>query len=450
VPAHAVTALLHRLLGDGDSVWSALAAYADAPTAALAPSPPLDAALHALVAVLQGASAPPPVLAAAAAALARRHGGATLAARAAAVRNVAQRAEGELERDAAGTIIARLAAARGGPPPAAAVDAGEVPGDGWEGGVAPVAVAALAAAARPFPYVDHYVRLVAAEAAALSAVVRAGRGDGGGGGGGGGIRLAFCGSGPLPLTGCLLAAAGCAAQVTLIDIDAAAVAASKRVLAAWVDVGALAPGIVSVVHADATAVDFTAAADGAAAINAVGAPTGDTAAAAATRAPIAADVVFVAALLPPAAKMAVAERLSRRYAGAGAGAGADAGVGVDTAPLPIVAVRTAHGLTAELTYEASGRAELSRLLPFIGVVVPRTHAVAPTAGGGGGGPGGGPGGGGGLGPRRGCAACSRQRCSPRWSGGGGVGAWPAAVRPRGRRSRRSRFEGPSGVAAEMR
>lgn len=354
-----VAALLTMLLGDNGSVWSALAPYTSAPDHELAPSPRLDTALHALVAVLQGASVPPAVLAAASRSLAAAGQAGVLAARAADVRGVAQRAEGELERAYADIILSRLSAAAGGEVVAPRDDPG-VPREGWPGGSPPPAVVALASAARPFPYVDHYVRLVAAEAAALSAVVpmRGGQCGGGGGGSPSGLRLAFCGSGPLPLTGCLLAAAGAAASVTLIDIDPSAVAASKRLLGVWTALGALRGGSVTVLCADATRVAFSV--DAAAA---TAAPPPDTVA------HVAADVVFVAALLPTAAKTAIATRMA-----------AAAAAGPPAAAAPVMAVRTAHGLTADLTYEASGRATLSRLLPFVGVVVPRTHE-APVGGG---------------------------------------------------------------------
>lgn len=346
-----VAALLTMLLGDNGSVWSTLAPYTSAPDHELAPSPPLDTALHALVAVLQGASVPPAVLAAASRSLAAAGQAGVLAARAADVRGVAQRAEGELERAYAQIILSRLSAAAGGAVVAPRDDPG-VPREGWPGGSPPPAVVALAAAARPFPYVDHYVRLVAAEAAALSAVVTVRGGQRGGGGGSPpGLRLAFCGSGPLPLTGCLLAAAGAAASVTLIDIDPSAVAASKRLLGVWTALGALRGGSVTVLCADATRVAFSVDTDAAAA-----APPPDAVA------HVAADVVFVAALLPTAAKTAIATRMA-----------AAAAAGPPAAAAPVMAVRTAHGLTADLTYEASGRETLSRLLPFVGVVVPRTH-----------------------------------------------------------------------------
>lgn len=359
-----VVTLLAALLGDSGSVWSALAPYTSAPDHELAPSPALDGALHALVAVLQGASAPPAVLAAASRSLASTGKDGVLSARAADVRGVAQRAEGELERAYAGIILNRLLSAAGGA--VAPQDDGGVPREGWPGGSPPPAVVALAAAARPFPYVDHYVRLVAAEAAALSAVVPVGRQGRADGGATLGLRLAFCGSGPLPLTGCLLAAAGAAASVTLIDIDPSAVAASKRLLDVWTSLGALRAGSVTVLCADATRVAF--AVDPA---TMAGPAPPDTVAF------VAADVVFVAALLPTAAKTAIATRMATAAA-----------AGTPDAAAPVMAVRTAHGLTADLTYEASGRATLSRLLPFVGVVVPRTHE-APVVGGDGGRGGGG-------------------------------------------------------------
>lgn len=91
----AVVALLTRLLGDHGSVWAALSPYTTAPDADLAPSPHLDAALHQLVVVLQGAhvAAPLAVLAAASRSLAAAGRRGPLAARAADVRGVAQRAE---------------------------------------------------------------------------------------------------------------------------------------------------------------------------------------------------------------------------------------------------------------------------------------------------------------------------------------------------------------------
>ncbi|GAB0490413.1 hypothetical protein MMPV_001650 [Pyropia vietnamensis] len=351
------------LLGDSGSIWSALAPYASAPDHELAPSPRLDAALHALVAVLQGASVPPAVLAAASCSLAAPGQDGVLAARAADVRDVAQRAEGELERAYAGIILSRLGS--GAAAEVTAQDDAGVPREGWPDGFPPPAVVALAAASRPFPYVDHYVRLVAAEAAALSAVIPERSLSGKEAGTAPGLRLAFCGSGPLPLTGCLLAAAGAAASVTLIDIDPSAVAVSSRLLDLWTAAGALRGGSVSVLCADATRVAFAVDPESVAARS----PPPDTIAR------VAADVVFVAALLPTAAKTAIAARMA-----------AAASIGPPAAATPVMAVRTAHGLTADLTYEASGRATLSRLLPFVGVVVPRTHeapvAAAAASGGG--------------------------------------------------------------------
>lgn len=343
------------LLGDSGSVWSALAPYASAPDHELAPSPPLDTALHALVAVLQGVSAPPAVLAAASRSLAAASRDGVLAARAADVRGVAQRAEGELERAYAEIILRRLVSEAAGEV-TPLVDVG-VPREGWPGGAPPPAVVALAAASRPFPYVDHYVRLVAAEAAALSAVQAIRSYPGNEAGTTRGLRLAFCGSGPLPLTGCLLAAAGAAASVTLIDIDPSAVAVSSRLLDVWAAAGALRRSSVTVLCADATRVAFAADPE-----SESGRPAPPD-----TVAQVAADVVFVAALLPTAAKTAIATRMA-----------AVASTGSPAAAAPVIAVRTAHGLTADLTYEVSGRATLSRLLPFVGVVVPRTHE-APVA-----------------------------------------------------------------------
>ncbi|GAB0492256.1 hypothetical protein MMPV_003517 [Pyropia vietnamensis] len=333
-----------------------------APDPDLAPSPHLDDALHKLVAVLQGAhaAAPPAVLAAASRSLAAAGQGGVLASRASDVRGVAQRAEAELERAYADIILERLTGlnGKGGQGKEGDGADGKVPADAWPQGAPPAAVSALAAAARPFPYVDHYVRLVAAEAASLSAVVshrRRGPQDDGRSG----LRLAFCGSGPLPLTGCLLAAADAAASVTLIDVDPQAVAVSKRLLDQWVAAGGLRPGVVTVLHADATQMTFSAVSPG----TSTAAGSTSSAGVALT---IAADVVFVAALLPTAAKTAIATRLAATAAAMPPGT-----------PSPIMAVRTAHGLTADLTYEASERATLSALLPFVGVVVPRTHQTSP-------------------------------------------------------------------------
>lgn len=98
------------LLGDHGSVWAALSPYTTAPDADLAPSPHLDAALHQLVVVLQGAhvAAPLAVLAAASRSLAAAGCRGPFAARAADVRGVAQRAEGELERAYAAIVLQRL------------------------------------------------------------------------------------------------------------------------------------------------------------------------------------------------------------------------------------------------------------------------------------------------------------------------------------------------------
>lgn len=176
----------------------------------------------------------------------------------------------------------------------------------------------LAATAEPFPYVENYVRLVGAECRVfVSALKSVG-------------HVAVVGSGPVPLTGALIAAK-LGARVTLIDKDAGATELARGLVRRWEAVGALDEGQVTAVVGDAMDVRFSR--------------TGD-------KGSVAADCVLVASLVPDTAKAAVARNAT--------GAAWDG----------LLAVRSAHGLIAVANYQRANRDELQVYMDYVGYVVP--------------------------------------------------------------------------------
>lgn len=199
-------------------------------------------------------------------------------------------------------------------------------------------------AAYPFPYVENYVTMVDKESRVLRRLIRErrtmkrvesegekkGEDDDE-------IWVAFCGSGALPLTGIMLTAFE-NVRVTLIDVDAEAVAVSRALIAKWEREGVIERGRIKVMHADAGEVVF----DGRRGRRREGA--------------VRVDVVFIAALIENGVKEQMVQAVGR-----GGGAA------------PLVVVRTAHGLTARVAYFESWRQRLGAYMKMIAVVVPRTH-----------------------------------------------------------------------------
>lgn len=193
-------------------------------------------------------------------------------------------------------------------------------------------------ASEDFPYTENYVFMVEKEAQVIECFLDTLRNrqdspaDGE-------LSIAFCGSGPLPLTGILLSAY-MNVNVTLVDNDSEAVQYSERLIEKWENDGVIPAGRIKIVLSDCADVHFVR--PGSKNEN------GQIA--------VKCDVVFVAALIPNATKECVLERVSSLK---------EEG--------PVVVLRSAHGLTARLAYFRSRRKTMSRYLNFIGTVVPCVH-----------------------------------------------------------------------------
>lgn len=234
-PVPAVTdchhALLDSLIGPSPSIYSALAAhlltdpsipplltFPSIPPAeiaallqnspALAPSKPLNAALTTLVKILT--TPRPPATTASLLALARAP---AAAARAASIRIVAAAAEREMEISYG--AVMRAAALRGDTPDAVL---------------------------GTFLYIDNYDHLCAAEARILQRAMGIAHHDALHD-----VRVAFAGSGPLPLSAILLHVRF-GASVVLVDVDSEAVGESRRLIAALEGNAVLAEGALTVVE----------------------------------------------------------------------------------------------------------------------------------------------------------------------------------------------------------
>lgn len=157
-------------------------------------------------------------------------------------------------------------------------------------------------------------------------------------------RVAFCGSGPLPLTGILLAVT-MDAKVTLIDNDPEAVRLSQRLIENWELRGIIEPNQITVICADAGKVRFFRNSRHPDLLEDSWSPKSAQC-----------DVLFVAALIPNATKEEIAQNVSdMRNNG------------------PLVVLRTAHGLTARLAYFQNRRHVMTRYLDFIGLIAPMVH-----------------------------------------------------------------------------
>lgn len=202
-------------------------------------------------------------------------------------------------------------------------------------------------ASKGFPYTENYVEMVQKESSVLRRLIgehglaqkEASVEDESDTSNGEKI-IAFCGSGPLPLTGVLLTAL-MNARVVLIDHDEEAVAVSRKLIQWWEQHNVIGKNRIQVVCQDGAKLWFCK-------------PRGKVRQA--EQAFVECDMLFVAALIPGT----VTERMFERVAEM-----KDEG--------PIVAVRTAHGLTARLAYFGSRRRRLRRYLKFVEVIVPRTH-----------------------------------------------------------------------------
>lgn len=327
--------LLKALLGTDDpndtfynpsSVYSRVKHFTDESNDKLDPAPLINSALGDLVTHLQGRSTK---CTSSFAALEQAvctyiDNSEDLTSKAAVIRNTAERAESRLEVFYAKILLeSSCANARNGE---SYVDR-------------------VAAACDEFPYTSNYAVVVAHEAELLQQLIgnRTGRE----------LHVVFCGSGPLPLTGVLLAARlQCA--VTLVDCDAQAVRLSTRLVARWERLGVVPLGLIRVVLADGGDVQFT----GRAHTDVDEGQQDQVEQVEGGMVHMRCDVVFIAALIPNDVKEKMVESMC---------AGGE--------PRPLVALRSAHGLTARMAYFHTRRSVLSQYVPLVATAVPETHKL---------------------------------------------------------------------------
>lgn len=192
-----------------------------------------------------------------------------------------------------------------------------------------------------FPYTMNYVEMVQTEADVIRSFLNGHEG----GKSSKRLNVAFCGSGPLPLTGILLAAC-MNANVKLIDINSKAVELSDQLIEKWDERGVMSKGQVSSMVADGGDLEFVHSEE-------ARGPEPST-----KRGRVVCDVLFLAALIPNSTKEEIARTVSR--------AGANG---------PLVVLRTAHGLTARLAYFQNRRNVMAKHLEFRGLVSPVVHRL---------------------------------------------------------------------------
>lgn len=309
-----------------NSIYSRVKKYLDEPDSSLDPAPEINCILSELVSLLQGASSTHALEDGRTFADVARcicdeiDNNELLEARASAIRTIAIRSETRLELYWA-TLLAKNRDVVN--PASSAIEKVRVGTGG-------------------FPYVENYVSMVQTEAKVIAAHMAAEsdslqtkK-----------LRVAFCGSGPLPLTGILLAAC-LDAQVTLIDNDEKAVELSQKLVDNWERRGITPAGRTDIVCADGGQIRFFRG--GGEGISRDGAGVGRGRS-------IECDILFVAALIPNQTKEEIARNVAEmRQDG------------------PLVVVRTAHGLTARFAYYQNRRTVFERYLKFSGLVVPEVH-----------------------------------------------------------------------------
>lgn len=314
------------------SLYSRLKKYLGEPDDSLDPSPAVNSLLSELVGHLQGAVTTeelycgPPFADVEQAACAQIDKNELLCSRANAIRSLAIRAESRLELYWTRSLIQDASIAFPWLSPIEKVQMGS----------------------RDFPYTRNYVNMVQKEADVIR--LHSGQRNGmalgmrHGTANGEEFRVAFCGSGPLPLTGILLAVT-MDASVTLIDNDPEAVKLSQQLIENWELRGIIQPNQIRVVCADGGKLRFFRTARNYQALE--GSPNTNS---------VQCDVLFVAALIPNATKEEIAQNVSEmRQDG------------------PLVVLRTAHGLTARLAYFQNRRHIMTRYLDFIGLIAPTVH-----------------------------------------------------------------------------
>lgn len=335
--------LFSRLIGTGDqldkshqpSIFSRLQRFEDGKPETLDPCPDLNAILTELVSYLQGSIKTPscqdqPFSAVEHEVCCQIDANDTYLSRADFIRDIAARAEARLERYYALKILST-----------------PVTIDPQAHYFEKVAVASC-----DFPYIGNYVSMLQKEADILLSFlnyrekspitiakynVEHSSTDRD-------ITLAFCGSGPLPFSGILLALY-LRINVILIDIDEEAAMLSNKVIRLWEKLGIIPCGKVKVVCANCGDLKYRT-------------PQSARAPASKSSNSIYCDVVFVAALIPDDVKEQMFERISKEGENS-----------------PLVVIRTAHGLTARLAYSVAKRRKLTNYLELVGMIAPKTHKL---------------------------------------------------------------------------
>lgn len=308
------------------SIYARLKKYFTEPDVSLDPSPEINELLSELVSYLQGTQPDPDLCTESRVSTIEKEVCATidknavLLSRSDAIRSIAIRAESRLEIFWTSSLITCTSQ----------VDESLTP------------VEKVIVGCGEFPYTTNYVKMVETEAQVIKAHLRANKISVEAGRP---INVAFCGSGPLPLTGMLLAAC-MDANVTLIDVDQEAIDLSQKLTENWEARGILPKGHVHGVVADGGKLRFR---KGTKKITGTRSPEKMT---------VQCDVLFVAALIPNAIKDKIAETVSDMKEDG-----------------PLVVLRTAHGLTARLAYFQNRRHIITKYLDFIGLVAPIVHEL---------------------------------------------------------------------------
>lgn len=192
-----------------------------------------------------------------------------------------------------------------------------------------------------FPYVTNYIDMVEVESKVILEHLKLNKPEWFNNGRK--LRVVFCGSGPLPLTGFLLST-DLNAIVTLIDRDAESVRLSKQLLRSWEARNIIEPGMVNIILSDGGDLQYERS----------GGPGWNNA----DESRIECDILFLAALIPNDVKEKIAFTVSKmREHG------------------PLLVLRTAHGLTARFAYFKNRRSVVEKYLSFEGLVAPEVHKI---------------------------------------------------------------------------
>lgn len=304
-----------------DSIYSRLEKYFTASGTELDPSPELNFCLGFLVSHLQGKTVPDigefSFSQIQKEVCMQIDKSSILSARASSIRGVASRAESSLER-----YYAELLLKAGDPGlPQTKSDF----------------VQRIKIAAGSFPYIENYVDMVEVESKTLQAFLEPPHVD---------CNIVFCGSGPLPFTGLLLAATiGC--SVVLVDNDWEAVRLSTALINLWEERKILPSGRISVRYGDCATLPLRGkkfSSDRYAMHGSVDEK-------------VQCDLLFFAALIPNEAKISLGKRA--------------ASLGM---ACPYLAMRSAHGLTARLAYIQTPKREFIEAgLRHLGTLAPCVH-----------------------------------------------------------------------------